>query len=61
MWLARGGYLWVRKSKICKFIPHFGWSKGVTDAEHWQPDKPMHGWKVLLIKWCAKGEVKPGD
>ena len=57
----RGGYLWMRPSKFCKWIPHFGWSKGVVDAEHWQPDNPVTGWRVLFHMFVAKGKVGKGD
>lgn len=57
----KGGYLWMRKSKFCKWIPHFGWSSGVVNGEHWQPDNPVKGWKVFFHKIIAQGKVKKGE
>lgn len=61
MFLKRGGYIWIRRSKFCKWIPHVGWSSGIEGGEHWQPDEPTTGCKVLIHKFFAKGKVKPGD
>ena len=61
LFLTRDGYLWIRQSKFYKWLPHFGWSKNVTDSEHWQPDNPVIGWVAVLHKLFAKGKVKKGD
>jgi len=61
LFYKNGGYLWMRKSKFCNFIPHFGWAKNVKNARHWQPDNPVKGWKVLFHMFFAKGKIKKGD
>lgn len=61
LWFQRGGYLFVRRSRFSRFIPHFGWCRGVIDAEHWQPKRPKRGWRVLLHKIWARGYIKKGD
>jgi len=57
----RGGYIFIRESRFCKQIPHFGWAKDIIDGEHWQPDNPKTGWRVLVHMIFAKGKVKKGD
>jgi len=61
MFKERGGYIFIRTSHYNKKIPHFGWAKGITEGEHWQPDHPLTGWKVLIHMFFAKGKVKKGD
>ena len=58
---TKGGYLWMRRSKFCRWIPHFGRSDGIVGGEHWQPDNPTKGWKVFFHMFFAKGRVKKGD
>jgi len=61
LFATKGGYIWMRKSKDNRFIPHFGWSKGVTGSEHWQPDTHLVWWKELIHMFFARGKVKKGD
>jgi hypothetical protein len=60
LFIKNDGYIWIRRSKFCEWIPHFGWSKGVKDSKHWQPDNTVEGWKVLFHMFVAKGKVKKG-
>lgn len=63
LFVLRGGYLWMRKSKYSKYLPHFGWSKSVSNSESWQPDDVhlLIGWKMILFKFFEKGKVRKGD
>lgn len=61
LWHQRGGYLWVRRSNWCRWLPHFGWCKEVKGAVHWQPLRPLKGWKVFFHKAFARGKIRKVD
>jgi hypothetical protein len=53
------GYIFIRRSDYCRFMPHFGWCKDIVKAKHWQPIHPKHGFlNILIHKLFAKGYIK---
>ena|SRR5512145_1064036 len=62
MWLARGGYLVVRKSRAGWF-PHFLWCADLANAVilHFSPRKIAPWWYRPIHLLCFRGVVKRDD
>lgn len=62
LWVRRGGYLVVRKSRM-GFFPHFIWCGDLKNAEvlHFSPDVPKNHAGKLFHKFWFKGSIKTND
>lgn len=54
---TEGGYIAMRRSQHCRWLPHFIWSRDLKEWHGLVPLNPKHGAVALLFCWWFRGVV----